>query len=64
MCVFIFCQDTIVCVSERDPAQCQTISISKQQGEEETYMLTTHTPEDTQRWTEALWQHIYNMSEA
>ncbi|XP_067429818.1 rhotekin-like [Thunnus thynnus] len=56
-------KDTIVCVSERDSAQCQTIYISKQQREEETYMLTTHTPEDTQRWTEALWQHIYNMNQ-
>ncbi|KAM7368718.1 hypothetical protein PAMP_013030 [Pampus punctatissimus] len=56
-------KDTIVCVSDRDPVQCQTIYISQQQGDDVTYTLTAHTPEDTQRWTEALWKHIYNMSQ-
>lgn len=58
-------QDTLVCVSERDPVQCRSIYISTQrQGEDVTYTLTTHAPEDTLRWTEALWQHVYNMSKA
>ncbi|CAK6963602.1 rhotekin-like [Scomber scombrus] len=56
-------KDSIVCVSERDPVGCQTIYITTQQEEDVTYTLTTHTPEDTQRWTEALWQHKYNMSQ-
>ncbi|XP_035524095.1 rhotekin-like [Morone saxatilis] len=57
-------KDTLVCVSERDSAHCRNIYISTQrQGEDVTYMLTTHTPEDTQRWAEALWQHVYNMSQ-
>ncbi|XP_036972696.1 rhotekin-like isoform X1 [Acanthopagrus latus] len=57
-------KDTLVCVSERDPVQCRSIYISTQrQGEDVTYTLTTHTPEDTSRWTEALWQHVYNMSQ-
>ncbi|XP_038590285.1 rhotekin-like [Micropterus salmoides] len=57
-------KDSIVYVSEKDPVQCQSIYISTQhQGEDVIYMLSTHTPEDIQRWTEALWQHIYNMSQ-
>ncbi|KAA8584356.1 hypothetical protein FQN60_008141 [Etheostoma spectabile] len=53
---------TLVCVSERDPVHHQSIYISTQyQGEELTFTLTTHTPEDTQRWTQAIWQHVYNM---
>ncbi|XP_034752737.1 rhotekin-like isoform X5 [Etheostoma cragini] len=53
---------TLVCVSERDPVHQHSISISTQyQGEELTFTLTTHTPEDTQRWTQAIWQHVYNM---
>ncbi|XP_035847246.1 rhotekin-like isoform X3 [Sander lucioperca] len=53
---------THVCVSERDPVHHQSIYIRTQhQGEELTYTLTTHTPEDTQRWTQAIWQHVYNM---
>ncbi len=62
-CVFL--QDTLVCVSERDPVHCQSIYISTQrEGEDVTYTLITHIPEDTKRWTEALWQHVYNMSKA
>lgn len=65
MSVCFFCQDTLVCVSERDPVHCQNIYISTQcQGEDVTYTLATHTPEDTQRWTKAIWQHVFNMSEA
>ncbi|XP_053196338.1 rhotekin-like [Scomber japonicus] len=56
-------KDTIVCVSERDNVGCQTLYITTQQEEDVTYTLTTHTPEDMQCWTEALWQHIYNMSQ-
>ncbi|XP_034752734.1 rhotekin-like isoform X2 [Etheostoma cragini] len=55
---------TLVCVSERDPVHQHSISISTQyQGEELTFTLTTHTPEDTQRWTQAIWQHVYNMGQ-
>ncbi|XP_070707078.1 rhotekin-like [Pempheris klunzingeri] len=58
-------KDSLVCVSERDPVPCPlSVYISTQcQGEDVTYTLTMHTPEDTQRWTEALWQHIYNMNQ-
>ncbi|KAK5879288.1 hypothetical protein CesoFtcFv8_024606 [Champsocephalus esox] len=56
-------QDTVVCVSERDPDLCQTVNIiTWHQGEEVTFMLTPPSPEDTQRWTEAIRQHIYNLS--
>lgn len=58
-------QDTLVCLSETDPVRCQSLYIStRHQGQDVTYTLTAHTPEDTQRWTVALWQHVYNMSEA
>lgn len=58
-------QDTVVCMSDRDPANCQNIYINTDhQGEDITYMLTTYTLEDTQRWRKALCQHIYSMSEA
>ncbi|GLD51701.1 rhotekin-like isoform X1 [Lates japonicus] len=57
-------KDTLVCAFERDPDNSQSIYISTQsQGEDVAYSLTMHTPEDTQCWTEALWQHIYNMSQ-
>ncbi|XP_008274377.1 rhotekin-like [Stegastes partitus] len=57
-------KDTLVCVSESDAVQCQSIDISMQRhGDDVTYTLTTHTPEDTQRWEEALRQHVYNMSQ-
>nr|XP_046230921.1 rhotekin-like [Scatophagus argus] len=57
-------KDTLICVSERDPVNCQSIYISTQHQEEDvTYTLSTHTPEDTQHWTEALWEHVYNMSQ-
>ncbi|KAI3362129.1 hypothetical protein L3Q82_012452, partial [Scortum barcoo] len=53
-------KDTLVCV----PESCQNIYVSTQsQGEDITFTLATHTPEDTQRWAEALWQHVYNMIE-
>ncbi|KAJ4925874.1 hypothetical protein JOQ06_008060 [Pogonophryne albipinna] len=56
-------QDIVVCVSERDPDLCQTVNIiTWHQGEEVTFRLTPPSPEDTQRWTEAIWQHIYNLS--
>ena len=58
-----FCQDTLVCASERDPVAHIYIS-TEHQGEAVTYTLSTHTPEDTQRWTQALWQHVYNTSES
>lgn len=57
-------KDTLICVSERDSVHSQNIYISTQrQGEDVTYTLITHTPEETQRWSEALWQHVYNMSQ-
>ncbi|KAM3874161.1 rhotekin-like [Diretmus argenteus] len=57
-------KDTLICVSDKEPLQAQTISISTQcQGEEVTYTLTTHIPQDTQRWMEAFWQHFYDMSQ-
>lgn len=34
------------------------------QGEDRTFALSAHTPDDARRWTEALWEHILNMSEA
>lgn len=64
MCMSFFWQDTTVCGSKGDPVHSQIIHIStKGQGEDVTYPLTMHTSDDTQRWTEALWQHIYNISE-
>ncbi|XP_070781173.1 rhotekin-like [Enoplosus armatus] len=57
-------KDTLICMSERDPVHGRSIYISTQrQGEDVTYALTMHRPEDTQRWTEVLWQHVYNMSQ-
>ncbi|XP_076614366.1 rhotekin-like isoform X2 [Chaetodon auriga] len=57
-------KDTLVCVSERGPVHCKSVYVSTQhQGEDVTYVLTTPAPDDTQRWTEALWQHVYNMSQ-
>ncbi|XP_074472932.1 rhotekin-like [Sebastes fasciatus] len=57
-------KDTFVCVSERDPVHCQSIYINtRHQGEEVTCTLTTRTTEDTQRWSEAIRQHVYNMSQ-
>ncbi|XP_071321467.1 rhotekin-like [Trachinotus anak] len=57
-------KDTLVCAFEGDPVHSQSIYISTHcQGEEVTYTLTTHIPEDTKRWSEALWQHIFNMSQ-
>uniref|UniRef100_A0A667YTX4 Rhotekin b n=1 Tax=Myripristis murdjan TaxID=586833 RepID=A0A667YTX4_9TELE len=56
--------DTLICLSEREPLQAQSIHISTQcLGEDATYTLTTHTPDDTQRWMEAFWQHFYDMSQ-
>lgn len=58
-------KDTVVCMSDRDPANCQKIYINTQrQGEDITYVLTTYTLEDTEHWRKALCQHIYSMSEA
>ncbi|KAM9338710.1 rhotekin-like [Symphorus nematophorus] len=54
-------KDSLICVSERDPVLM--FITTQNQGEDVTYTLTTHTPEDTQRWTDALWQHVYNMSQ-
>ncbi|XP_030599152.1 rhotekin-like isoform X2 [Archocentrus centrarchus] len=56
-------KDTLICMPESDPAHCQNIYINtERQGEDVTYVLTTHTPEDTQRWRMALCQHVYNMT--
>ncbi len=58
------CQDTLVSVPERDPVHPQSIYISTQrQGEDVIHTLTAHASGDTQRWSEALWQHVYNMCE-
>lgn len=60
-----FCQDTLICVSESGPDPGQKVYISTQdQGGDVTHTLATHSPEDTQRWNDALWQHVYNMSKA
>ncbi|CAJ1070399.1 rhotekin-like isoform X2 [Xyrichtys novacula] len=57
-------KDTLVCLSETDPGQCQSIFISTEHdGEDVTYTLITHSPADTRRWTEALWRHVFNMSQ-
>ncbi|XP_071771267.2 rhotekin-like [Centroberyx gerrardi] len=57
-------KETLICVSEREPLQAQSIYISTQrQGEDITYTVTTHIPDDTQRWMEAFWQHFYDMSQ-
>ncbi|XP_041825053.1 rhotekin-like [Melanotaenia boesemani] len=57
-------KDTSVCVSEGDPVHGQNIYISTQtQGEDATYTVTTHTPEETQCWNKVLRQHIYNQSQ-
>ncbi|XP_069016550.1 rhotekin-like [Embiotoca jacksoni] len=57
-------KESLVSVSERNPVQCQNIHIVTQRhGEDVTYTLTTHAPEDRQRWSEALWQHVYNMGQ-
>ncbi|XP_034564940.1 rhotekin-like isoform X2 [Notolabrus celidotus] len=57
-------KDTLVCLSETDPDQCQSVFIcTEHEGEDVTYTLTTHTPADRQRWTEALWRHVFNMSQ-
>ncbi|XP_071380913.1 rhotekin-like [Centroberyx affinis] len=57
-------KDTLICVSEREPLQAQSIYISTQyQGEDVTYTVTTHVPDDAQRWMEAFWQHFYDMSQ-
>ncbi|KAM4634061.1 rhotekin-like [Polymixia lowei] len=57
-------KDTLICVSEREPLQAQNVYISAQcQGEDVTYTLATHIPQDTQRWMEAFWQHFFNMSQ-
>uniref|UniRef100_A0A7N9ANU3 Rhotekin-like n=1 Tax=Mastacembelus armatus TaxID=205130 RepID=A0A7N9ANU3_9TELE len=54
-------KDTLVCVSE---GESHNIHISTQlQGQDVTYTLTMDTPEDMQRWAQALWQHINNMNQ-
>ncbi|CAB1332635.1 unnamed protein product [Coregonus sp. 'balchen'] len=60
-------KETRVRVSERGPLHhTQSISISTHtRGDEAvTHTLATHTPQDTQRWVEAFWQHFYDMSES
>ncbi|TNN51568.1 Rhotekin [Liparis tanakae] len=53
-----------VCMSENDPVRCQSISISTQcQGEAITYSLSTQELDETQRWSDAIGQHVYNMSQ-
>ncbi|KAK2818714.1 hypothetical protein Q5P01_024275 [Channa striata] len=56
-------KDTFLCgASQRDS---QSITISTEcQGEDVTYTLIMHAPADAQRWTDALCQHIVNISEA
>ncbi|XP_062268266.1 rhotekin-like [Platichthys flesus] len=57
-------KDTLVCALERDAVHTQRIHMTTQcQGEDVSYTLTMHVPEDTQRWSEALVQHIYNISQ-
>ncbi|XP_028272944.1 rhotekin-like [Parambassis ranga] len=57
-------KDTLICLSESGPDPGQNIYISTQdQGGDVTHTLSTHSPEDTQRWNDALWQHVYNMSQ-
>jgi len=49
--------------TERDPAlHTQSITITNQCGEKNTYTIVTRTPEDTHSWMEAFWQHFYDMS--
>ncbi|XP_040014024.1 rhotekin-like [Xiphias gladius] len=57
-------KDTLVCAFEGDAVHAQSLYISTQcQGEDVAYTLTTHLNEDRKSWTDALWQHIYNMSQ-
>ncbi|XP_029545054.1 rhotekin-like [Oncorhynchus nerka] len=59
-------KETHIHVSERGPLHhTQSISISTHtRGDEAvTHTLVTHTPQDTQRWMEAFWQHFYDMSQ-
>ncbi|XP_071219807.1 rhotekin-like isoform X2 [Salvelinus alpinus] len=59
-------KETRIHVSERGPLHhTQSISISTHtRGDEAvTHTLVTHTPQDTQRWMEAFWQHFYDMSQ-
>lgn len=66
MCVCLFLhKDTRVCACEGDAVHSRSIYISTQgQEQEETCTLTTRLPEETQRWSQALWQHVFNMSES
>ncbi|KAG7238648.1 hypothetical protein INR49_030722 [Caranx melampygus] len=55
-------KDTLVCAFERDAAHSQSIYISTQgQEQAETCTLTTRLPEETQRWSQALWRHVFNI---
>ncbi|XP_040914519.1 rhotekin 2b [Toxotes jaculatrix] len=55
-------KDTSVGTFEGHAVHSPSIYISTQcQGEDVACTLITPMPGDTQRWTEALWQHIYNM---
>ncbi|XP_047185568.1 rhotekin-like isoform X3 [Scophthalmus maximus] len=57
-------KDTLLCAFERDAIHSQRLYISTQcHGEDVSYTLTLHIPEDTQRWNEALWQQIFNISQ-
>ncbi|XP_072228200.1 rhotekin-like [Leuresthes tenuis] len=57
-------KDTHIRVSERDPVHGHNICIGIQlQGEDVTYIVSTHSPEETQRWNKALQQHVYNLSQ-
>ncbi|KAF7217523.1 transcript variant X2 [Nothobranchius furzeri] len=54
--------DTRVCCSEADSAHGRHIVIQLQ-GEDLKYAVTSHNTEETKRWSKALQQHIYNLSQ-
>ncbi|XP_015798667.2 rhotekin [Nothobranchius furzeri] len=55
-------KDTRVCCSEADSAHGRHIVIQLQ-GEDLKYAVTSHNTEETKRWSKALQQHIYNLSQ-
>ncbi|XP_058472537.1 rhotekin-like isoform X1 [Solea solea] len=57
-------KDTVVCALEGDAVRLQRILIAAQcLREDASYTLIPPLPEEAQRWIEALWQHIYNISQ-
>ncbi|XP_072311128.1 rhotekin-like isoform X2 [Eucyclogobius newberryi] len=54
-------KDALICVSEQNLGRPQSIHIrSKTDAEDVVYTVTA---DDTQHWTKALWQHLYNMGQ-